>query len=189
MLRLPRPPRQASLRAFAAAVGLLAAAAACVASALAGASPVVAATVALAAAAAVAGPGLAVPNSVGWPYRAWNRAAREYATLARRAVVLVAFAVVAAAALIGSTVRLARPADGESLWEPRDTQRASTYASLDACRERPAAGGWMAILGGWAVSAPRNAWTLALLPFVLLLDVLRTGDEDPSPPPGIYTLY
>jgi hypothetical protein len=82
----------------------------------------------------------------------------------------------------GSSLRVAAPKDGESLWSEREpfsarpevtgyVNRTGLTASLLCCARRT------------------NRWTICLLPFLLILTVLEADEQKTSIPSDIYTLY
>jgi hypothetical protein len=185
MVTLPVRPRRAWLQSF--WLGL------CLAGGAAGAAlaawrevpwgpGAIAVATALAAAA-----GLVAPDRVRLAYRAWNRAARAYARLARLAVLAVGYhVVVAAVGRLGSTVVLQH--EPASLWVPRTPPPAESYASQDeGAAGRTAQRPWLVGLGWWSVRSG-NGWVVALLPFLLLVSLLGAEDAE-AQPADIYTLF
>jgi hypothetical protein len=128
-------------------------------------------------------PGLAM-----FPYRVWNWLARTFALGARRFVTGVCFYVVllAVAKATGKPLRLSRPAPGESLWVA--IARPRWAGGIEAVAHDESFGrSWISSLLSWNLQAD-NRWTLCLLPFLILLQAVDSG-EDVAPPEGIYTLF
>jgi hypothetical protein len=127
------------------------------------------------------------PREARVVYRLWTRGARLYARGARYALLALCYGIVlTAVGVTGSRLWLRRPAPGESLWEVRRTLPASAYRSqyddpAPELRHR-----WRAVVD-WACQS-RNAWVLALAPFLVLVEAFDTEDEAPQPV-GIYTLF
>jgi hypothetical protein len=120
-------------------------------------------------------------------YRLGVRASRLYARLARFILLALCYGIVfVAVGATGSALRLRRPAPGDSLWEARRTLPWGAYRSQHDAESPGTRRRWRAFLA-WATTS-NNAWTLTLVPFLLLVAALDTEDEAPYPV-GIYTLF
>jgi hypothetical protein len=120
-------------------------------------------------------------------YRLSARALRLYARVARFVMLALCYGIVfVTVGAAGSTLRLRRPAAGDSLWEAGQTLPADAYPSQHGAASPGSRRRSRAILA-WATSSG-NAWTLTLVPFLLLVTALDTEDEAPYPV-GIYTLF
>jgi hypothetical protein len=179
MLTLPAPPRRAHLAAFAGALGLVGGVAL-------GALLGVAASPAWAA----LGPGLGTvlaavgvlrPRAVAPLYAAWSGLEARYRRVARLAVKAAAFLPLVAMGPGGDArLGLAAPEPARSLWLPRTPD-------ADAPGVGAARGGLVRSYAGWAARGGRW-WTLALLPFLVLLAAID-ADTEPTLPTQTYTLF
>ena len=119
--------------------------------------------------AVAAGLGVIVPG-VLWPVwfelgiSAWNRGIRLLTSPLRQYTLLVLYYL-----LLGAVSR--------------------TGTSFDYLLERPPASRWVARMGHEAIDTLGRGWVRCLLPFVLLLRVLRDERAETAPPSGTYTLY
>jgi hypothetical protein len=181
---LPYPPRPAWLAAFAATMGLWAAVVVGVLLPLT-ALPRIALAVAVGLLVAAA---LRVRRREGTMlYRFWVRASRLYARIARRALLLLTYAVLSVVGLAGNSLGIARPAAGRSLWHARGTLPPAAYGSQFDAPGRPWTGRpWRAVID-WAARSG-NGWLLFVVPLLVLVSLLDTEDPDRYPP-GIYTLF
>jgi hypothetical protein len=173
MFTLPAfPPRRAWLRAFWTALSLSAGVLFSALLAITWGWAWIAAAPAIAA--GLVFPGWMWPRIIEYPYRAWNKLAREFVRFARFWVLAVSYYVIfIPVSWKGALFRVAAPKPGESLWMEHQTlspeARSSTHGR---------------ITGG-----DRNHWTVWLIPFLLLLSMLGTDEQKGSVPSNIYTLY
>jgi hypothetical protein len=123
------------------------------------------------------------------PYRVWNRLARDFAHYASLLLMGICFYIIfVAVGRAGSSLRLARPTATQSLWVPRKTLAPTTYGNQHAiATEGSLKKGQIASLFSWALHSG-NLWTCCLLPFLILLSLFETEQEN-SVPAGIYTLF
>lgn len=136
---------------------------------------------------AVAGAFRLRPRDGAALYRLWGRAARLYAKVVRRVLLMLCHAVISLAGLAGTSLVLARPAANRSLWHARETLPTSAYGSqFEAAGPGWTGRPWRALVD-WAVRS-RNVWLIALVPFLVILSLLET-EEESRYPAGIYTLF
>jgi hypothetical protein len=123
-----------------------------------------------------------VPQWFARPYRAWERfIVRPFTRAARWAVLKSCYSILfAAAGAAGSRLTPRRPA-GATAWTPHSA------AGGTRAPEPVPTGGWVRTYCRWAVSSG-NAWAVALLPFLALLQVLSI-EEWQSVQANIYTLF
>jgi hypothetical protein len=122
------------------------------------------------------------PPIIDYPYRAWNKLAREFVRFAPFWVLAVSYYIVfTPVAWAGSFFRVAALKPGESLWI---NYQMSTEAQLQDASTRS----WFATYMSWC-SGARNRWAVWLLPFLMLLSLLGTDEQKGSVPSNIYTLY
>lgn len=127
------------------------------------------------------------PRKVVWAYELWNRAASRYARVARSWIAWLCFNIVFfAVGRAGASLQLGRPAGKGSLWVARGTLDPRAYTS-EFMERAPRRRTWIAGFTSWAIRT-RRPWTLALLPFLLVLQALDP-QEDLHLPGGLYTLY
>jgi|GEM_PF-3098019 len=137
--------------------------------------------------AGLSGVALVAPRPARFGYRAWNRAARGYASFAHAWTRRVAFyTVVTPVGWTGARLERA-PRPGTSRWWPRGSQPPETYESV-ADVPLAAGRGSLPSLLGWALADRANAWTIFLLPFLGVLAGLRSED-DHAVPSNVYTLF
>jgi hypothetical protein len=187
MLTLPNfPPRRAWLLAFWTALSLWLGVSAGVFLAVAlgwfwlAAAPVIAA--------GMAALGWIWPGLVAFPYRAWNKLARETARLGHFCILTVCYYVVLApVARAGSSFRLESPKPGESFWIKRQSSRGRADVQKLSGAEFSSRS-WIVTYLSWCAH-PRNLWTVWLIPYLLLLSLLETEEQKNSVPSNIYTLY
>jgi hypothetical protein len=111
-------------------------------------------------------------------YNAWNnRLVLPVSEWCARYVMRLCFFVVFVAAGRAGSAITSSPAAGVTGWEPRGPAGVSL-----ALR-----GGWIRAYATWAVRSG-NAWSLSLLPFLLLLRVLAV-ERDSAAAVNIYTLF
>lgn len=139
---------------------------------------------------ALAMSGVLRPQLLVGPYRFWNRLAVKFAGFAQMCVTGICFYIVfVAVGRTGASLGLAHPnSNSESLWTPRETLVSSAYISHDRAtskglRQR----GWFDTFLPWAIRSG-NVWACCLLPFLILLRTLETGEESGFPS-NTYTLY
>jgi hypothetical protein len=119
-------------------------------------------------------------------YRAWNRCARAVAALSRGCVLRLCYVLVLLPAGVQRPLlTVERPAAPTSGWYPKARVTPLTYAPRPRARDSREAG-WRA-LTGWA-AATGNRWACALVPFLVLLNLLDT-QADAEVPREIYTLF
>ena len=133
--------------------------------------------------------GILRPASVPLPYRFWNRIARYFA---RRASLLIMgicyFVIFVAVGLAGARIVMACPIPIKSIWVPRRKLASAEYASqFDSETKELPAENWISAFLSWAKRSG-NLWACCLLPFLVLLSYLETGEEG-SVSGSIYTLY
>jgi hypothetical protein len=137
-------------------------------------------------AALAAAPGLAWPEAVRPAYRAWNRLARVYARLARRALLAVAYyGIVTPVGRVGASLDLEDPR--HSMWRP------ASQMAPDASQSQlgdGSGGGWIGPLARWGCRS-RHPWWLALLPLLALLAAVEPEEPASSSGPAadLYTLF
>ncbi len=138
-------------------------------------------------------PGLLRPEVALLPYRAWNKLARYVVRGLRLLLMSVCFYTVFVAVRCRkrrrSSLNLASSTPNESMWVSRGTLTLESYASpylaKTGCSSRS---GWIANF----ISSITNSgefWAFSLLPFLILLSVLQTDDEQTQFPTNIYTLF
>lgn len=134
--------------------------------------------------------GLLRLQKLSTPYKAWNNLANRFARFAQAWVGRVCFyTVFVAVGRAGTSLGLAHPgADTKSLWVSRETLAPSEYAyPHKSSTAGPIRQSWISAYLSWAAGS-RNLWACSLLPFLILLRALDTGDESHFPS-NIYTLY
>jgi hypothetical protein len=99
----------------------------------------------------------------------------------------LATALIVPLGLAGSTLRLAPPPLGESLWVERATLPTAAYQNqFEAPNGTVPRGPW-ATMATWVIRSG-NVWALVLVPFLVLIAALETDDRQQFPA-GIYTLF
>lgn len=137
-------------------------------------------------AAVVAAGGLARPEAVEFPYRAWNRLGRHAATFANAWLTRVAAEVVATTRVVGEQPVVPRRTTGTSGWVPRSSQPAAAFRYQDAT---PRGVPEEDALNRFA-RQDGNQWVAAMVPLVRLVAMIETDDAtDDAPPTDIYTLF
>lgn len=133
--------------------------------------------------------GLAMPEWLRKPYRAWNRFGRLYGNMAERLLLRISYwTVIVPVGWTATSLRLKRPEPGESLWVPARSLPPSQYQQLYSGPGPAAKGGsWMSSYMAWAWSSNRR-WLLALLPFLYMLAELKE-EEEAVVRESIYTLF
>jgi hypothetical protein len=186
-LVLPYRCRRAGLAAFGAVMGLWGAIVVGVVMPLGPVRPMPRAGVALLAGVLIAGAFRGLPREAEMLYRVWVRASRLYAKIARRVLLMLCHGVISVVALTGTSLVLARPAAGHSLWQAREALPTAVYGSqFDASAPGWAGRPWRALID-WAIRS-RNVWLVCLVPFLALVAMLDT-EERGRYPDGIYTLF
>lgn len=134
-------------------------------------------------------PGYLWPQLISLPYRVWNRLARDFARCASLLLMSICFYIIlVAVGRAGSSLSLARPTATQSSWVPRETLAPTTYNNQHGIpTEGSLSQGWIATLFSWALHSG-NLWTCCLLPFLMLLSLFETEEEN-SAPTDIYTLF
>jgi hypothetical protein len=134
-------------------------------------------------------PGLKWPQIASFPYRAWNKLAREFARLGQFWLLLVCFYIVfVVVGKSGSSLCLARPAPMESMWKPRRPRAPSFRGSAHGIIVEPESLGWASAFNSWAAQSG-NAWAWFLWPFLMLLSAFHGEDEKSEVPANVYTLF
>jgi hypothetical protein len=141
----------------------------------------------------VALPGLFRPQLALLPYRAWNKLARYLVRVLRLLLMGLCFYTVFLAVRCRkrrrSSLKLASSTPNESMWVLRGTLRPESYASPYLAETgHSSRSGWIANF----ISSITNSgefWAFSLLPFLILLSVLQTDDEQTNFPTNIYTLF
>lgn len=135
-------------------------------------------------------PGVICPQILAWPYRAWNKLARIYAGFGETLLLRICFfTVLVPTGWAGSSLRLDRPRSERSLWLPRQNVPEVAYQELHGSQgRRVQKQSWVSHYISWS-RCSKQMWLLALLPFLLLLSWLRSGEEEPALPENIYTLF
>lgn len=188
MMTLPRYHcRRAWLRSFWTVQSALAGVVCGLAAQLAGGPGV---PIGLAAALGLALPGWLRPHATAGAYRAWNRLAARIAAAARlyvsRVCLLAFFPIVG---LLGSSMQM-QPAGAQvSGWTGRPRPRTFSFRAAadlpEQAREDP---GWLRGYLAWARHGDR-LWSLALLPFLVVLAVVEEDVATDLPDHDVYTLF
>ena len=124
-------------------------------------------------------------------YRAWNSRlavpiARVIARMVMRICFIAAFVAVGRAGSRFDQPPAAR--SSSSLWTSRRTlAREEYYAPFAAASRGGASSGWISDYVAWA-GHTQNRWALSLLPFLMVLRLVRTQDDHASQA-NIYTLF
>jgi len=132
-------------------------------------------------------PGLLWPFLVSVPYRVWNKLAREFARWTRPLIIGICYVIFIAVGRMGTSLRLAPPTSTESRWVTRRTLAPATYVSQYSVPLKESSQKWIPTFLSWAVHSG-NLWACCLLPFLVLLSVVKTDQEDIFPA-DIYTLF
>jgi hypothetical protein len=129
------------------------------------------------------------PRLLEWPYRAWNKAARLYASWATRCVTAVCFyVIVCAVGFATSASRRATSMPSVSAWRPHRALPPDSYESQYELADSAGTGaGWNRAFISWCRRTD-NAWALSLLPFLVVLGWLHAESSGPQPA-DIYTLF
>jgi hypothetical protein len=142
-------------------------------------------------AAILALPGLLRPNLALLPYRVWNKLARHIVSALRLLLMglcfYTIFVVVRCRRAYRSALHLTSP--HESLWVKRGTLPEGTYFSpylAEAVQSEGHSWTWNFIS---SVRKSGEYWALSLLPFLLLLALLQTDEEQAQFPANLYTLF
>lgn len=133
--------------------------------------------------------GLAMPELLRGPYRAWNRFGCFYGNMAEHLLLRICYwTVIVPVGWTETSLRLKRPEPGESLWVPAQSLPPSLYRQLYSS-PGPAANGrsWISSYIAWAWSSNQR-WLLALLPFLYMLAELKE-EEEAVVRESIYTLF
>jgi hypothetical protein len=130
-------------------------------------------------------------RSFGWRvYRAWNRRiVNPYSAWMATLVTKIAFFVVfVAVSRVGPSSHSSSGRTATTSWTTRGSLSKDAYAALYAAASAPrASGSWIRDYVQWARHT-ENLWSVALIPYFLLLMVLR-GEDEQSAPANIYTLF
>lgn len=130
---------------------------------------------------------LLAPGVARFSYRAWNRAAVEFAGAARAVITGICFYVVmVAVGRTESVFPLRSPKSGESMWVPR-TALAGAHGAQTVSAQEDQARSWFSSYTSWALNSG-NHWCIVLLPFLIILSALDTPREE-FLPTDTYTLY
>ena len=82
-----------------------------------------------------------------------------------------------------------RPPAEESLWLPRQSLASTSDKTLQTkVGGREPADGWIVRYVTWVLES-REVWRLFLLPFLLLLFLLQSSEEELTVPENTYTLF
>ncbi|HEX9665703.1 MAG TPA: hypothetical protein VGA95_04000 [Thermodesulfobacteriota bacterium] len=122
-------------------------------------------------------------------YEAWNRVARRFTRVARIVLMGICFYIIfVAVGRTGSSLGLARPTSGRSMWVPRKTLQPIGYPhQYNVSRKELPQRGWIPTFLSWAAQSG-NFWAFCLLPFLILLRFLET-EEESNFPNNIYSLF
>ena len=143
----------------------------------------------LGAAVVMAVPGFLRPQIAAFPYRAWNKLAREFSRGARHWLTGICYYVIlVAVGQTKSSIKLMRPTPQESFWVARLGRTVEHTPHFDGSAGEPPRRGWIRPYASWAVQSG-NAWALGLLPFVVLLSALEVDQQENPLPADIYTLF
>ena len=95
------------------------------------------------------------PQIISIPYTVWNTMARTFARAARGVLKVICFYIIlVAAGRAGSSLRLSRPASGESLWLPRRALANTGYFhQYDAPGQESLQKGWIRTYFSWAAQS------------------------------------
>ena len=133
--------------------------------------------------------GMISPRLLVWPYRAWNKLARFYAGYAEALIVRITFFTVCVpAGWAPSDLRVSRPPSEGTLWLSRGSRKPIDQPFPAQRSKGKRAEGWVARYAAWAWQSGER-WRLALLPFLYLLFLVQSSDEESTVPDNIYTLF
>jgi len=130
-----------------------------------------------------------VPMLAWRVYRAWNRRAVFPVGLFARRVVsgMCFFITFVAVGRSGSTLERARRGN-RSAWVPRKPQPAISYKATFITREAVPSRTWFMEYTRWA-RGTGNAWSIVLIPFLAVLQILPDKEQMGDAPENIYTLF
>ncbi len=134
-------------------------------------------------------PGLILKRATLFAYRVWNRLAREYSRFARQWLMFITYYVLLmVVGRSGSSLKLAKPIEGKSMWEPFKVHVATDHGNPNGnIIEEYNHKSWISAFLFWAKNSS-NWWACCLLPFFMLISVLDDDGESTSPT-NIYTLF
>jgi hypothetical protein len=181
---LPSRPRRAWLRAFNLTAALWVATGV---GALSPLAPLPRAAVAALAAAVIIGAAAVFSRQTEYLYRLWVRGSRLYARIARWWLLALCHAVFSIVGVAGSSLILARPAPGGSMWQDAHALSTEAYASQFEGRGHGWPGRPWRSLFDWTARSD-NVWFIFVIPLVFLLSALDTGEPAPQST-DIYTLF
>lgn len=136
-------------------------------------------------------PGFLWPYRVQWVYRGWNFGARRAGRYIERYLTAVCFLTVVLPMSLGSpATRFERFPQSGTMWRPRGTQNGAAYSSqYTDDRGSPQGAAWSRSFLRWC-RVSGHAQARVLLPFLWLLRLVDTNDDERRPVQGnIYTLY
>lgn len=143
----------------------------------------------LASAVVMAVPGLLRPQIAAFPYRAWNKLAREFSRGARHWLIGICYYVIlVAVGQTKSSIKLKHPSPQESSWVARRGRTVEHAPHLDGSARESPRRGWIRSYTSWAVQSG-NTWVLGLLPFIVMLSALEVDQQENPLPADIYTLF
>jgi hypothetical protein len=130
----------------------------------------------------LAAPGLVWPHAMAKPYRAYNFAVRRFAELSSSVVTRVClWGIFPAVGMVGSQMKM-KPDEAAGFgWAPREAPAGGSAPELQNSD-------WLASFLAWS-GRNDNRWSLALLPFLLLLALLEEDPEEETLEHDVYTLY
>jgi hypothetical protein len=138
---------------------------------------------------AMAVPGLLRPQIASFPYRAWNKLARQFARVARFCVTGICYyGIFVTVGQTGSAVRLIRPTPHGSLWVSRRGSALPRYPHPDGIAQELPQRSWIRSYCAWAVKSG-NVWAVSVLPFVIVLAFFEAEQPRNALPADIYTLF
>jgi len=132
--------------------------------------------------------GLLRPDATLRSFEGWDRLARHARRAARLWLTGLVFASIGTIGLLGSRLRLARPATVDSGWFPKRALPEGSYSGdADVSYGSGAPSWWVRRYVEWAWRSG-NAWSWSLLPALILLKMVE-GESRGSLGGDVYTLY
>jgi hypothetical protein len=133
--------------------------------------------------------GLKWPQIASYPYRVWNRLAREFSRFARFWLTSISFYIIVfSVGRGGSRLRTDGPTASESLWMPRNAFASECNPlrspTSDGIVRRSCAANYVS----WCVRSG-NLWAICLLPFIVLLATFDSDQQQTNVPENLYTLF
>jgi hypothetical protein len=137
-------------------------------------------------------PGLVWPLWFELGVRAWNKGATVFTAFLRGYVLKVSYYLLfGAVSRTGSSLGLQLGKGEVSRWIPRDRDHATagdrSSVEVDLGTNRGSGRGWLAVMGSSRTT--EKAWTVCLMPVMLLLLLLRDETQESAPPSSTYTLF